>query len=214
MLTIAACSALIVLLNAPFWRGGDPFNVARRSNLFTTSLPALLQAQLEPSLGEAQSEKFVVSFAIFLTVVVTGLLTWHAWRDYKNETNALPQKIPVQNSTWIIPVRVWAFQLSIYLLFTCLWFQPWYVIWPLSLAAILPEGALGRLVVLFSGAVSFKTSVFNLLLPLDGSLPPKSWRETILGPAILGIAWVYATYLGVKSLWQNRNTARQKPSGA
>ena len=211
--TATSCAALIALLSGPFWRGSDPFNLTRRTTLFTTSLPAVIQAQLQPSLGKAQSAEIVASIALILTATVVGLLTWRTWRDYTKLKIDPSLHETYQKSTWLIPVQMWGWQLMLYLLFTCLWFQPWYVIWPLSLAALLPEGALSRLVVLLSGVASFKAILFNLLLPLDGSLPPKSWRETILGPAILGIGWVYATYLGARNLWQNRTIARQKSTG-
>jgi hypothetical protein len=211
--TAAACATLIAILNGPFWQGGDPFNLTRRSSLLTTSLPAFIHAQLLPSLGEAQSASIVASAALILTAVVAGLLTWHTWREYRKGRFNPSRSDASRTSTWQLPVRIWGWQLMFYLLFTCLWFQPWYVIWPLSLAAILPEGALARLIVMLSGVASYKTILFNLLLPLDGSLPPKSWRESILGPAILGIGWAYVTYLGARQLWQSRMTTRQKSTG-
>jgi hypothetical protein len=212
-ITIAACGFLFTALNGPYWQGGDPFKLMRRSSLFTTSLPAFVQAQLEPALGKTQSEGIVALAALILTAIFTMLLTWRAWRAFSKGKPDPLRSDQDKKPTWSFPVQMWGWQLMFYLLFTCLWFQPWYVIWPLSLAALLPEGALGRLVVMVSGLASFKSLLFILLLPSDGTLPPKSWREAILGPVILGLGWVYATYLGAKNMWQRRMPTRRETSG-
>jgi hypothetical protein len=90
--------------------------------------------------------------------------------------------------------------LLFYLLITCLWFQAWYAIWPVALAALLPEGALARLIVLFSYTALWKTVVFNVWLYPGGPLPPRTWRETWLGPATLGLAWAYGVYALLRQL--------------
>ena len=46
--------------------------------------------------------------------------------------------------------------LLFYLLAACLWFQGWYTLWPLSLAVLLPEGALLTSAVLLSIAGIWK----------------------------------------------------------
>jgi hypothetical protein len=81
-----------------------------------------------------------------------------------------------------------------YLLFTCLWFQSWYTLWPLALAAILPEGEMGRIAVLLSYSALWKTIIFDYFIYRGGPLPPRLWRETWLGPATLGVTWSYGAY--------------------
>ncbi|MEP7358063.1 MAG: glycosyltransferase 87 family protein, partial [Anaerolineales bacterium] len=51
LVTGLAGAALVVAVFAPFWRGGDILAIQRRGTLFTASLPALAQAQLEAGLG-------------------------------------------------------------------------------------------------------------------------------------------------------------------
>jgi hypothetical protein len=84
--------------------------------------------------------------------------------------------------------------LLFYLLLTCLWFEPWYAIWPVAFAALLPEGAVGRTAALLSYAALWKTIVFDFFLFPGGALPPRAWRETWLGPMTLGVVWLYAAY--------------------
>jgi len=64
----------------------------------------------------------------------------------------------------------------------------------LALAAILPEGALARTVVLLSYAAAWKTIIFDDFVYTGGPLPSKAWRETLLGPITLGVTWFYVAY--------------------
>ncbi len=178
LITFFACALLTVAAFAPFWRGGDILAIQRRQGLLTTSLPALVQVMLEPSLGMDASKQLVVRAAAALTGLVVLAQTWRAWRQ----------------KDWLSPIRASAHILLFYLLVASLWFQPWYAIWPLALAAILPEGATARTAVLLSYAALWKTVIFDFFLYRGGPLPPRVWRETVLGPATLGIAWLYAAY--------------------
>ncbi len=176
--TTAAGAVLVVVCVAPFWRGGDMFALARRTTLFTASLPAVVQANLEPALGGPVSQSAVAAVAALLTVAAVG---WHTWRTWR-----APEPLA--------PIRAATHVLLFYLLFACLWFQPWYTIWPLALAALLPEGAVARTVVLLSYAAAWKTIVFDFFLYQGGPLPPLAWRESLLGPATLGVVWLYVGY--------------------
>lgn len=182
VVTVFACAALVVAAYAPFWRGGDPLALMERGKLFTTSLPALIQAQLETQMGREASQWWVSRAALlFVGISVVGA-TWRAWRE----------------TGWLAPVRLSALVLTAYLMFACLWFQPWYTIWPLALAALLPEGALARLIVLLSYAALWKTIVFDFFLYRGAKLPPRLVREMWLGPATLIIPWMYALYAGAR----------------
>jgi hypothetical protein len=170
-----ACVALIVAAYAPFWRGGDPLSLERRGDLFTTSLPAFVQAQLEPPIGSEASREWVARGALILTA---GVVLWQAWKAWRGANI-------IHASTSL---------LLFYLLVACLWFQTWYALWPLALAALLPEGALSRTAVLLSYAAPWKTIIFDFFLYQGGPLPPRTWRETWLGPVTFGLVWLYAAY--------------------
>src|SRR5579859_5006790 len=194
LVTGLAGAVLVAAAFAPFWRGGDILAVQRRATLFTASLPALIEAQLEPSLGVPASERTVAAVAALLTLVAAGYWAWRTWRA-------------PASSGWLTPIRAWTHILLFYLLFACLWFQPWYTLWPLALAAILPEGAVARTVVLLSYAAAWKTIVFDDFVYTGGPLPPKAWRETLLGPTTLGVAWFYVAYSTVH-IWRRRSRRR------
>jgi hypothetical protein len=182
LFTGLAGAALVVVSFAPFWRGGDILAVQRRGTLFTASLPAVIQAQLQAGLGLDASQHLVAVVASLLTLTAVGYQTWRVWRA------------PAPRADWLVPIRAATHILLFYLLFTCLWFQPWYTLWPLALAALLPEGALARTVVLLSYAAAWKTIIFDDFVYTGGPLPSKVWRETVLGPITLGLTWFYVAY--------------------
>ena len=89
--------------------------------------------------------------------------------------------------------------LVFYLLLTCLWFQNWYAVWPLALAALFPPGYEVRLAVLLGYAGLAKPLIFEPLWLWQRPLPPKPWRELRLGPAVLILPWPYALYAWVRT---------------
>lgn len=180
--TMLACAALVVAAYAPFWRGGDPLDLGRRATLFTTSLPAVAQAHLEQWVGQRPSQQIVSRLALLLTGVMALYQAWRVWRQ------------PTLDRI----LRGSALLFAFYLLVTCLWFQPWYALWPLVFAALLPEGALARLIVLLSYSALWKAVFFEFVLIRGGPLPPHLWRETWLGPLTLGLPWMYALYLRLR----------------
>jgi hypothetical protein len=57
----------------------------------------------------------------------------------------------------------------------------------------------------------WKTIIFDYFLYRGGSLPPRVWRESLLGPATLGLAWLYAAYVRIaNSRWR---VASWRPDG-
>jgi apolipoprotein N-acyltransferase len=51
----------------------------------------------------------------------------------------------------------------VYLFFACLWFQPWYLIWLLTLAALRPRLDIAHLSMLFSFTATMNYFVFDYL---------------------------------------------------
>jgi hypothetical protein len=192
-LTLLACAALVIAAYAPFWRADtDLLGLQRRAALFTTSLPTLAQVHLEAWLGVTASQQFVGRAALVVTGVLILVFTLLGvplpllgrW----NRGDGQPQNF-IKASAQII---------TYYLLFTCLWFQPWYTVWPLALAALLPEGAFSRLIVLLSYSALWKSIIFDFVLYTGGPLPPRLWRETWLPIITLGLPWLYVLYLRLR----------------
>ena len=196
ILTALSGALLIVATGAPFWRGGDMLALVRRSTLFTTSLPAIVQANLQPALGLKPSQHTVAALAGMLTAAMVLRQTWRTWR--------VPHGLA--------PLQASARVLLFYLLFTCLWFQPWYALWPLALAALLPEGTLGRTIVLLSYAVAWKAIFFDFFIFRSGALPPLAWREMLLAPATLGLNWFYLGLRMLRGAWNKRAGWRFPPT--
>lgn len=184
---VLAATVLVMLFYAPFWEGPETLSIERRQEMFTTSLPAVGWAILQGPWGKELAAARVSLIAAGLTVVVALWQAGRAWRD----------------RSWLGFTRAAYVTLMTYLLVTCLWFQSWYAIWPLGLAALLPPGHAARLAVLLGYGALAKPLIFEPLWLWQRPLPPKAWRELRLGPAVLALPWLY-----VLIVW-----ARQKLSG-
>jgi hypothetical protein len=173
-----ATAFLVVTAYAPFWTGQDVLGFARRNILLTSSLPAVAYVVLMPWLGE-KTMTVVNLTAGSLTLVFA---VWQGWRARRT-----PDDLSFIRASFNI--------LMFYLLLTCSWFQSWYAIWPLALAALLPPGHLARLGTLFGFAALAKPLVFAPMFLWIRPLPPKAWRELRLGPMVLVIPWLYALFI-------------------
>jgi rSAM/selenodomain-associated transferase 1 len=190
LVTFAAAALLVLLAYAPFWHGLDTLDVERRQELFTTSLPAVGYSLLQTPLGSEPAAALVSRVAAGLTALFAlGQAVW-AWRD----------------RTWLGFPRAAFNILMFYLLLTCLWFQSWYAIWPLGIAALLPPGHAARLAALFGFAVLSKPLIFAPLWLWNRPLSPQTWRELRLGPAVLALPWLYALF----ATWYTGRKTRRK----
>jgi len=180
---VAAVVSLLAYF--PFWEGLQVFGYERRAALLTTSLAALAQVNLETFIGQKTSQTLMAQIALWLTGAMTlllaGRLGWR-WADRPSATAQFEAFL-------YAATRLFLF----YLLITCLWFQPWYALWPLALAALLPDGDTARLAVLLTGAV-FGKAIFFFFLSTYQRLPSRLWIETRLGPAVLALPWCYLLY--------------------
>lgn len=183
LLTGAACAAMVALSYAPYWRGGDVLGTEWRSVMFTTSLPTLIRLTLEPSLGAKTAAAYVSRGALLVTAA------WVAGQSIILWTSRRPQV------EWTRAVHAGLSILMFYLVVSCLWFQPWYAIWPLALAALLPDSMLARGAIVLSLTALFKMPVMDFVLGVrPGRVPPASVREWPLTFGTLGLAWLYFTY--------------------
>jgi hypothetical protein len=185
--TAAASALLVAVAYAPYWHGSDILNIVRRTTLFTTSAPTLLQIALDHWLARDTSQQIAAYIA--LIVVVAGLI-WQVLALWRSDSADAP-------------LRAGLNILLIYLLIACLWFQPWYIIWPLGLAALLPNSTLTRGTLLFSLAAMFKFPLFHFVLVRGQQPPPpRAWREVWLTLLTLGPVWLY---FGAGWLWHGRS---------
>ncbi|MCZ7574852.1 MAG: hypothetical protein M5U01_40390 [Ardenticatenaceae bacterium] len=173
--TAAGAGVLIGAAFAPFWRGGDMLILSSRAHLFTTSLPAWLWSLSDPRWNNNQVQAMLLRAALFTLAVAELLALWLVWRR--------PTLLGLAQAATAL--------LLFYLLAAIAWFQPWYAIWPLALAALLPDGPLRPVSLLLTFAVTWKAPLFEYVLAPPGKpLPTARWWEGRLFPIILGPVWL------------------------
>lgn len=197
-LVVTACAslALFVLAYGPFWYGIEILDMSRRARLFTASLPAMLYTWLQPRLGQQQAGAVVSLAAISLTVLFALWQSWRAWRD------------PAWFSFSYAALKILLF----YLLLTCAWFQQWYAVWPLGLAALLPPGPAVNLALILGGyTVLSKQIIFGPLIFRLHPFPP-AWREIWFAPTVLGLPWLYAFFSVADTLLRRILGSAEEPA--
>ena len=115
--------ALVVVVYRPFWEGPDTLTALRRTDLFTASLGSVLRLGLEPWLGldGASTVARTLSLTAFAVVFVVAILMALTARDV----------VGVLTAGYVALLGG--------LLLLTTWFQAWYVVWPLAIAAALPS---------------------------------------------------------------------------
>lgn len=183
VITGLVCGAMIVALYAPFWRGGDIIGADWRSHLFTTSIPTLVKVSLQPHLGAQLTDAFVSRAALLVTgvwVLAQALALWRSQRMRVEWTHYASAALAI---------------VLFYLLVTCLWFQPWYAIWPVALAGLLPDSMIARGAIVLSLAAAFKMPIFDFVMGVrPGNVPPIAGRELEITLGTLGVPWLYFLY--------------------
>jgi hypothetical protein len=172
--TALLAAALVVLTWKPFWEGPAVLGLARRQQLFTASLSSVLYAWLTPVLGAARAGILIARAAAYFTVVFALFEGYRAWRD-RNWTSFASASFAV---------------LMFYVLGTVLWFMPWYAIWPLGLAPLLPSVRSVRLAHVFGFTTLFQPVVAVPLI-LWGNAPPPGWQQLALTVAFSAMPWLY-----------------------
>jgi hypothetical protein len=185
---VTACAAvlLIVLAYAPFWNGAETLGIERRRELFTTSLPAVTYVVLEGPLGEERAASMV---SLAAAIITAAYALWQGVRASREPS-------------WQSFVQAAFAILMFYLLFTCLWFQQWYSVWPLGLVPLLPTGHLVWLGVSYGFAVLSKPLVFEPVWLWPHPSPDRSWLEPRLGPAVLALPLL----LALAAVWAGQRT--------
>lgn len=182
--------SMIVVAYIPFWNGLATFSIYRRMQMYTTSIPTVINLLLNKILVVWTSDR-IVSFGAL------GLLSLFILYQLIRLRN---QK-PTWNFTQI------AFNiLAFYLMVTCLWFQQWYSVWLIGLAPLL-SGRWRRLALLFGFWVLGKQLLFGPLIIHFISPHPKLnfLVEPLLAITVLGGPWIY-TLLNIHHTWKTNTT--------
>ncbi|MCL5960358.1 MAG: hypothetical protein M1358_13790 [Chloroflexi bacterium] len=142
LLTSGGITALFYL---PFWSGLETLSVDRRENMFTASLPTLVLTYLLPEIGDGTTQQLISRVAATTLAVFVAVQVWRSRRE--------------TSSTIRLSFEV----LFFYLVFVCLWFQPWYLMWLIALAALLPSMDIAHRTVIFcyTAALTYFVFVFH-----------------------------------------------------
>ena len=185
----------VVVFYGRYGIGLDTLALDRRGHMFTGTVGTLIRQLLEPFIGTDPSAT-LVSMAFWLLFGVIGLVVLiRFWRQSHTAANTEPLQ----------PIRLALLLLLVYVLLIVTWFQGWYVLWPLSLAVLLPDTPLRRLTLLFTWLVTWQALLYNYVsLRYDGWLP-LPWRDLIPVAAVMGTAWLFTAWL----FWRQR---QQRPT--
>jgi hypothetical protein len=158
-------AVLVVLAYAAFWDGPATFdNVRKESAHLITSTPVLLQLVTSRRFDEplATSLALWVTKGVFAAFYVP--LLWQARRDFDR---LVAMSFAV---------------LFLYLVIACAWFRPWYMLWPVSIAAFRARGWLGATAVTITvaGACPDLVEQFRTHWPLIAS-----YDRAIAAPIVL-----------------------------
>lgn len=183
LITSATILGLLAAGFLPFWIGPETLTLARRAHLFTSSIPTIIYLKLIPQLGEPAAGTYVSAAAALITL---GFTLWQAFQARRNPN-------------WISFLQASFYVIIFYLLVACPFFQVWYAIWPIVIAAPLLSGAEIGLAVLFSFTALLKAFFVRPLWFWNNPNPDRLVRETTVMLGSLGLAWLFSTILIIKS---------------
>ena len=160
-----------VALYLPYYVEGDTLETLvlrpfRQADLFTTSIPALISFLMEKDWEQEVVQSLVRRVAMGGWVAYAVWETWRLWRRQPAVAAGRPDGGFAAASYRI---------LLYFLLFACLWFQPWYLIWLLALAPLLGPGADAGILIAFSGLVQVKYFIFDFVWFWRSSRWSTSW---------------------------------------
>jgi hypothetical protein len=175
--TSGIASAIIIgAFYAPYWHGLSTLSIARRMQLMSDSIPAVIYHYLSPALGADRASQLVSISAVVLILLFVAWQGWHS-RHHLTEMDFSQAAFNI---------------LIFYILATCLWFQQWYTLWPLGIAALLPAGHSSRLAVIFGFSALSKQFIVGPLLFGSRPFPPQPGLEFHFAIGVLGLSWLYA----------------------
>lgn len=189
LLSLALGAAVGLVIYVPFFQGADTLETVRRQAGYNTSSPsALLDAWLisERGLDPLASSELMKQIVMPLFLV---LYAWQVWRV----RGGLPAL--VERSVVV---------LFLLMLIATWWFWPWYVIWIVPLAALLPGRGVALLGVVFSASAMLMYTPYFWWLYEDGlQLQSGTSAVAFLPPLLVGAGCL---------LWRGLRSLNRRPS--
>ena len=164
---------LAFLLYAPFWGGLDTLFFLTRGNWFTASIPTMLRELLRQWLPFEEAGRLAATLVGLSFAAFTAARLWLLWREERRDE--------VPETTWLPWLRA-AYDVSfVYLAFATLWWQPWYLVWLVALAALLPTRLIHERTLLFCYGGVLNYVVFKYIWPV---YQPMTYT-TIMGISVI-----------------------------
>ena len=172
--------------------------------------PGADQLSLEKDWEQEAVQSLVRRVAMGGWVAYAVWETWRLWRRQAGGAARRPRRPALPPSSYRI--------LLYFLLFACLWFQPWYLIWLLALAPLLGPGADAGILIAFSALVQVKYFIFDFVwfweFPMVDILVPEAATTVLIfvsdvgapGMEVLGVA---AGCTAAESTWVARRSGEQ-----
>lgn len=175
---------LAVLTYAPFWAGLDTFYFLSRGNWFTASFPTMLRELLRLWLPFEEAGRLAAALVGLGFAGYTALRLVALWREERaGAADAAPDGTGVEAGDvadawepWLLATHDVTF---VYLAFATLWWQPWYLVWLVALAALLPCRLLHERALLFCFGATLNYVVFKYIWPV---------YQPMTYPVIMGIS--------------------------
>ena len=155
----AVAAGLVVLFYLPFWEGSRILTVGRRFGMFTSSFPTLLMLLLSFRLPQGLAQQIASSLA---SAVFAMFYVWQLPKLRGNVESLI-------HTSYTLTL--------FFLLFICLWFQPWYIIWVIALAALLSQTDAVRQSVLFTYGGPWAYVVYHFVW--FWYVPIMNWGNTL-----------------------------------
>ena len=172
---------LAFALYAPFWGGLDTLYFLSRGNWFTASFPTMVRELLRNWLPFEQAGRLAATLVGLGFGAFTVVRLWLLWREERRDG--------VPEADWLPWLRAACDISFVYLAFATLWWQPWYLVWLVALAALLPSRLIHERTLLFCFGGVLNYLVFKYIWP---TYQPMTYT-TIMGISVImifGLAFI------------------------
>ncbi len=189
--------ALIVIFYAPYWRGLNTLPIDQRAGMYTGSVGTLARQTLgfvfDGHTGESVDTPNTNNILKYVALALLALFYLDRLR-YLLQTR--------EKNDPLLGIRVILHVILFYLLVSCFWFQSWYALWVVALAALLDNTPMRRFVLLFSYLVTWQTFLYNFVTLRPDGWAAIPWRDLIPVAAVMGVAWTYVALYWI-SRWMH-----------
>jgi hypothetical protein len=179
VITGGSAALLVFIAYQPFWVGWKTIDLTSRMYMYTTSLPAIIHTWYREQVDLVVLSRSISWVAAILTVLAASFFAWRAAHD----------------KSWLGYPKAALAILLFYLFLTCLWFQQWYMVWVVGLAAILPLCGLSFLTFMSSFTVMTKVLISAPILLWVSPLPRAQIRELWLSLEVMLLPWLISIFL-------------------